>query len=60
MESLKKLVSSENGQNVLWALAFTGVTVLVALGKVKPETMEYMLFALVGKASGSKRSDGSQ
>ncbi len=38
----------------LWALAFVGVCVLVGLGKVKPETLEYVLFALIGFAASKK------
>lgn len=52
MADLKQLVADHDA--ILWGLAFTGVCVLVALGKLKPETIEYMLFALVGKASTKK------
>lgn len=48
---LKKLASHDS---VLWAVAFTGVCVLVGLGKIKPETVEYLLFALVGRAATTK------
>jgi hypothetical protein len=54
MEAFKKLSESETAQAALWAVAFTGVVVLVALGRVKPETLEFMLFALVGRASVGK------
>lgn len=40
---------------VLWAVAFVGVSVLVALGKLKPETIEYLLFALLGQANLPKK-----
>lgn len=36
---------------ILWAVAFVGVSVLVGLGKLKPETIEYLLFALLGQAA---------
>lgn len=51
---LSKLKESDIAQNALWAVAFVGVCALVGLGKVKPETLEYMLFALVGRATYSK------
>ncbi len=49
MDNLKKLIGSQ--EVLLWALAFTAVSVLVGLGKLKPETLEFMLFALCGRAS---------
>ncbi len=55
---LKRLTESEMVQNALWAVAFTGVCVLVGLGKIKPETVEFMLFALLGKASATPKKDG--
>lgn len=42
---------------LLWAVAFVGVTVLVGLGKLKPETIEYLLFALLGQASVPKSKE---
>lgn len=39
--------------SVLWAITFTGICILVGLGKLKPETVEYMMFALLGKAASS-------
>jgi hypothetical protein len=50
-ESLKRFLQD---QRVLWAVAFVGVCVLVGLGKLKPETVEYMLFALFGAATGRR------
>ncbi len=47
-----KLASSTNTtdwlQAGLWSVAFIGVAVLVALGKVAPTMLENLLFALVG------------
>ncbi len=54
--ALKKLTESDFAQNALWAVAFVGVCTLVGLGKLKPETVEYMLFALVGRAAYVKGS----
>ena len=34
----------------IWAIAFICVSILVGLGKVKPETIEMMLFYIVGAA----------
>lgn len=39
--------------SVLWAITFVGICILVGLGKLKPETVEYMMFALLGKAASS-------
>ncbi len=50
MELLKGVLGD---YRALWALAFVGICVLVALDKVKAETLEYMLFALFGAASSS-------
>lgn len=51
MADLRKYASTDLAQSALWAVAFVGVAALVGLGKVKPETLEYMLFALVGRAA---------
>jgi len=56
MASLKDMATHDVAQQVLWGVAFVGVCGLVALGKVKPETVEYMLFALVGRAAYVKGS----
>lgn len=45
---LPKLSNSEITQAALWAFAFTGVAVLVGVGKVQPTMLENLLFALVG------------
>lgn len=42
---------------ILWAVAFVGVSVLVGLGKLKPEVIEYLLFALLGQASIKDKKD---
>lgn len=43
-----KLTSTEGLQAAMWSVAFTGVSVLVAIGKVQPSMLEHLLFALVG------------
>lgn len=48
LQSLKDSLSAEYGKTITWIVAFTGVCVLVGLDKIKPETVEYMLFALGG------------
>lgn len=52
--SLKKINESELSQAIIWVAAFTGVSVLVGLGKLRPESLEMLLFALIGRASSSK------
>jgi hypothetical protein len=49
--NLKELLTDEVRRGGMWVVAFIGVTVLVALGKIKPETIEYLLFALLGQAA---------
>lgn len=39
---------------VMWVVAFIGVSVLVGLGKLKPETIEFLLFAMGGAAVANK------
>jgi hypothetical protein len=51
-----KIASIASGNDYLWAIAFVGVAVLVGLEKIKPETLEYLLFALAGKASLKSRA----
>jgi len=51
MEMLARLKEKDA---LLWCVAFTGVCVLVALGKVKPETLEYLLFAIGGAVAAQK------
>lgn len=45
-------------QGVLWVVAFVGVCVLVGLEKLRPETIEYMLFSLFGY--GAARLQGKE
>ncbi len=45
---LPKLSSQELGQLALWAFAFSGVAVLVGLGKVNSTMLEGLLFGLMG------------
>lgn len=58
MESLKKYAEDELVQAGLWVAGFIGVCVLVGLGKLKPETVEYMLFALIGRTAASNKKAG--
>ena len=46
-----KEISDELRQSGLWVVAFVGVCIMVGLGKVKPETIEYLLFAMLGAAA---------
>lgn len=55
LEKLSKASQSEVVQAALWVVAFAGVSVLVGLGKLKPETIEYLLFALLGRAASGKK-----
>ncbi len=48
---LKALLSEGVRRDGLWAVAFLGVCIMVYMGKLKPETIEYMLFAMLGKRS---------
>lgn len=48
---LREYLTEEMRQGGMWVVAFIGVTILVGMGKLKPETIEYMLFALVGQAA---------
>lgn len=52
-----KDITDELRQSALWVVAFVGVCIMVGLGKVKPETIEYLLFAMLG-AAGTKRMKG--
>ncbi len=56
VQKVKALLSEGVRKDGLWAVAFIGICIMVAMGKLKPETIEYMLFALLGKRSerGSK------
>lgn len=47
LDKLKTLFADQ--KSLVWIVAFTGVCVLVALGKLKPETIEYLLFAILGQ-----------
>ncbi len=60
MESLKKLLQEDTSKTVTWIVAFTGVCVLVGLGKIKPETVEYLLFALGGAVATRSMKKGSE
>ena len=51
MELLKRLGEKDA---LLWCVAFVGVCILVGLGKVKPETLEYLLFAIGGAVAAQK------
>jgi hypothetical protein len=56
-ERIKEILSEGVHKDGLWAVAFAGVCVMVALGKLKPETIEYLLFALLGKQSERGRKE---
>lgn len=45
---LNKLSSSDVAQAALWGFAFTGVAILVGLGKVNSSLLEGLLFGLMG------------
>lgn len=51
ISNLKPNTDGELSQAIIWVAAFTGVSVLVGLGKIKPESLEMLLFALIGRAS---------
>jgi hypothetical protein len=59
VQKVRDLLSEGVRKDGLWAVAFVGICIMVALGKLKPETIEYMLFALLGKQSerGGKKTD---
>jgi len=40
--------------SLLWCVAFTGVCILVGLGKLQPETLTYLLFAIGGAVASQK------
>lgn len=45
----------------VWAVAFAGVVTLIALDKVPPSTLQYLLFWVAGAMGGSKQvQDPSQ
>lgn len=43
-------LKNEVGPLVVWCVSVCAVSVLVGLGKVKPETLEFLLFGLAGYA----------
>ncbi len=51
LQKLSSLTAPELAQFGLWALAFVGVSVLVALGKVNSSMLEGLLFGLMGSMS---------
>lgn len=51
MSKIRELLTDEVRQGGMWVVAFVCVTVLVGMGKVKPESLEYLLFALIGRSS---------
>jgi hypothetical protein len=58
---IEKLLADEHHKAyALWALAFVGVCILVGLEKVKPETLEYVLFALLGFAASRRPMKGDK
>lgn len=59
LPKLSSLTTSEMTGAVLWAFAFTGVSVLVGLGKLDTSVLTNLLFALGGAMSLKGKSDGS-
>lgn len=59
MANVRALISEGVRKDGLWAVAFVGVCVMVAMGHLKPETVEFMLFALLGKQSERGRKNES-
>lgn len=49
-QELKKKAADLLEKNLMWGIAFIGVCVLVGMGKLKPETIEYFLFAILGRS----------
>lgn len=58
-DKIKSLLGSDYSHTVMWVVAFVGVCVLVGVGKIKPETVEYLLFAMGGAVASRKLSPGS-
>lgn len=56
-QRIKTLLTEGVRKDGLWAVAFIGICVMVGLGKLKPETIEFMLFALLGKQSERGKTD---
>jgi hypothetical protein len=56
MNSIKEYITDEVRQGGMWVVAFIGVCVLVGLGKLKPEAIEYLLFALVGRSAVTRKA----
>lgn len=56
LDSIKSAIS--NQFTILWVIGFVGVCTLVALDKVKPDTIEYMLFAMGGAVVSKKKEEG--
>lgn len=54
LERLQKIKRLAEPDAVLWAMSFVGVCVLIGLDKIKPETLEYLLFAMVGRTVAKK------
>lgn len=61
IQKLKDAVTAElEEDSLLWAVSFVGVCVLVGLGKLKPETVELMLFAVIGRKASKRNNATSQ
>lgn len=56
---MNELLRKIDKEAVLWVVAFTGSVILVGLGKLKPETIEMFLFAIVGRAATKGKPNGS-
>lgn len=48
LDKIKALLAGDSAATVSWLVAFTGVAILVGLGKVEPNLLENLLFAMGG------------
>lgn len=56
MASVKEYLSNvlADRDSFLWALTLVGICVLVGMHRVEPKLLEYMVMAIVGRASVGK------
>ena len=59
-ELVKKIVGDDKSHTLMMLAAWTGVCVLVGVGKLKPETIELLLFAILGAASKQTRKHSDE
>lgn len=53
VEKIKGVLNDDSV--ILWVVGFTGVCVLVGLGKLEPKAVEMFIMAIVGRAATSKK-----